>query len=274
MKFLTQNCPFVHDRDFRGIVLSSSSVSTFGDLSTLFTSSALSAGEEHSKSSSAFEVEHRFYYTQDDFTTKEEDREACYGNWGRKNACFRYSLFFAQLHLPKASVFVIALPLMKMARKVYPLLEERSRGRDIMFWRADLRSLIQQFKAGENLEGRMALRTIRYAVFGDNKASRFMVSGSDTASSTTLRQVEDALTRKGIRYSPRVAELCFSDQKVGYRFYLTLSRLGHIKFFISEGTEHFPTLGMILAHLMKLKLFERGPFPSFTWPDDEESNDE
>lgn len=274
MRFLNQKCPFAHDRDFRAIMLSSPSIGSFAALQDIFFKSSLGSGETHAKSGDSFKVEHRFYYSSDDFTTSEEDRKACYGRWRGTTASFRYTVFFAELSVKKCHIFLIVLPLMKMARKLYPRLDELSRGKDITYWRTDLKGLIERFKAGENLQGSMTLKSIRYAVYGDNKASGFQVLGSDTASCITLTQIEESLTNKGIRYKPRVVNLLLFNPLAGDRLNLTISRLGHLKFFLNEGTTNFPVLGTILGHLMGLGLFDKTSFPPFNWGDEEEMESE
>lgn len=271
MNFLKLECPFVHDRNFRAIMFTSEKITSFGDVNRVFFESALSSEERHPMTTEVFKIEHRLYYTNEDYTNNREEREACRKKWDGKMFTFRYSIFLAQFAVRGLNLFIIILPLMKMARILYPRFKERGLGQDVTYKRVDLKELILQLKEGKDMKGTMTIRGIDFDVHGDNKASSFLVSGSNVATSTTLNQIEGALKKKGMRYKPWMIKLVSVDLIANQRFDLSLYMPGHLKFFVNENTENFPMLGNILNHLNKLGLITEASFPVFRRKDGDDA---
>jgi hypothetical protein len=274
MKFLDQDCPFVHDRDFRAILFSSPTIRSFGDVADLFFQSGVSSGEPHTGSARDFKAEHRFFYTEQDFTTNEADRDACRRKWDKKRFSFRYTIFFAQLSITKPNFFLIILPLMTMARKLYPAFEQISRGKNVTYWRVTLQPLIEKIEAGEDLQGAITLKEVKCAVYGDPQASAFRVAGTNVARCNTLHEIETSLRAKGIRYKPQIVRMLFYNPDVDTRLHVSFHRAGHLKFFVNEGTANLPLLGTVLRYLFEMTLFEEAAFPTFKKPEAEDEDNE
>lgn len=273
MRFLQENCPFAHDRDFRAILFSSPHLEHFDDVNRILFASELTRGEGHRGSTATFSVEHRFYFSRADYTSNERDRRACYGKSGRKGS-YRYSIFLAQVAVAKLNRFLIIVPLMKMARAIYPEIQQRSLGSNVSYWKIELPGLIEKVRSGKHLEGRIALRRIRYDLVGDPKGSSLILGGDDVPNCVSLKRIEGALSAEGVRQKPKSVRLLLRERDSGRRFHLSIDSVGHLKFFVDEGAENFPLLGTILKYLGSHGLIQSAGFPSFRRTDDQPQGQE
>jgi hypothetical protein len=237
---------FRDDRVYRAIVFQSNALKDLGVARSFFPKKSLTSAET-TITCPWGKIDHMFYYSKNMFTRNvdilKEVREKKHGV-----VRYRYNMYFILISGEHSTAVMLAVPFLKMALEIYPILRGAIRGQDFEFLRIRLQAAVEASKRAEGLGAALKIVRAKYKIEGEGKQSDSLeLIGTDLARSTVLNVLqkdfsESTLTAQSVRIALESSITFDTDS------------FGHYKFRVAKGGSNLQHMPEIFRALQTLKL--------------------
>lgn len=254
---------FRYENYFRTVAFVAPKLRELRDLMSFFPVGTVTPAEQPTSAAEGFDVMHCFYYSPTLYTPKvmvKPKKPEEYQKRIRGKTYYRYNMYFLSSTYKKNTVFFIAVPLLRMALDIYPIIREAGRGTGIRFQLVELARLLNTIQEDKHMEGALSIKRARLTIRGDELTDSLVISGQDVPHSSMMRKVLPYMTEVGIATAPERLRLSYLGGS--YRFTLDIDNVGHYRFWVGKTTNNLPALANIMSYLYENKLvIESASFP-------------
>lgn len=250
---------FRDEQNYRAVAFCLQDVKSAEQLIEYFPKHIIEPADSILRDGKGFEVFHCYYYSPKIFTGLEIPED--YQKKIRGVGHYRYNIYFLSTKTKHKRIFFVAVPFLRMALEVYPIVRDKNAGRSTRYQMIDLPELVNAVTEDRHMDGALTITRIKYKIDGDSLVDNCVLRGKDIPHSKTLKLMSEPLRNEGgVTLDPEQVRLTLSQPSL--KLVLEVDKSSHFKFWLGKKAYNLPGLSAIMSFLQQERLIlESASFP-------------